>query len=104
MASYGLLIALAGFRYSAPEKTLYLEPRLEVTPTRSALRTGKLFEVFFSTATGWGTLIIKEHEVSLRLEAGWLDVDKLVITIGGKTSLVEPRIHAVKGKKAVIHI
>jgi uncharacterized protein (DUF608 family) len=98
MASYGLLIALTGFRYSAPEKTLYLQPRLEVAPKGNSL------EVFFSTATGWGTLIIKEHEVALRLEAGRLDVDKLVITIGEKTTTVEPKLHAVKGKKAVIKI
>jgi hypothetical protein len=96
MASYGLLSALSGFRYSAPEKTLYLQPRLEVAPA------GKPFEVFFSTATGWGTLIIKVHEVALRLEAGWLDVDKLVITTDEKTTTVEPSLHAVKGKKAVI--
>jgi uncharacterized protein (DUF608 family) len=92
MASYALLIALAGFRYSAPEKTLYLEPRLPVSP----------FEVFFSTAKGWGTLVIKDHEVTIHLEEGRLEVDRLVITINGKTSEVRPGLNAVKGKRAVI--
>ncbi|RPJ44763.1 MAG: hypothetical protein EHM21_09935, partial [Chloroflexi bacterium] len=96
MASYGLLIALSGFRYASPEKTLYLKPRLEAAPA------GKPFEVFFSTATGWGTLVIQEHEVMLRLEAGWLDVEKLVIIVGEKTTTVEPHLHAVNGKKAAI--
>jgi uncharacterized protein (DUF608 family) len=99
MASYGLLIALAGFRYAAPEKTLYLQPRLEAA---QAGKPGKPFEVFFSTATGWGTLTIKDHEVTLRLEEGWLDVDTLSITIGEQSFTAEPRLHAVSGKKATI--
>jgi hypothetical protein len=65
---------------------------------------GKPLEVFFSTASGWGTIIIQMDKITLRLEAGWLDVDKLVITIGEKTSKVDLKIHAVKGKKAVIHL
>jgi uncharacterized protein (DUF608 family) len=92
MASYGLLIALSGFRYSAPEKTLYLDPRLP----------GETFEVFFSTASGWGTVSVKDHEVALRLEEGRLDVDRLVITRNQETITVEPKISAAKGRKAVI--
>jgi len=91
MASYALLIAVAGFRYSAPEKTLYLEPRLELP-----------MEVFFSTASGWGTLVIAEHSVTIHLEEGQLDVDRLVITLDGKTSTVAANVSASAGKKAVI--
>jgi uncharacterized protein (DUF608 family) len=92
MASYGLLIALSGFRYSAPAKTLYLEPRMAVDP----------FKVFFSTATGWGTITIKGKEVSIHLEEGRLQVDKLVITLNGKTTTVKPKLTVEKGKKAII--
>ena len=92
MASYGLLVALSGFRYSAPEKTLYLQPRLEANPL------GKPFEVFFSTATGWGTVIIQDESVTLRLEEGYLDVDKLVLNLDGKQTILEPKIKAAKGQ------
>jgi uncharacterized protein (DUF608 family) len=91
MASYALLIALAGFRYSAPEKTLYLEPRLELP-----------MEAFFSTASGWGTLVVAEHSVTVRLEEGHLDIERLAITLGGKTTTVEAHVTASAGKKAVI--
>jgi hypothetical protein len=94
MASYGLLIALSGFRYSAPAKTLYLEPRIAIDP----------FKVFFSTATGWGTIVIKSHEVSIHLEEGHLDVERLVITREGKTTTVNPILSAVKGSKVVVGV
>jgi uncharacterized protein (DUF608 family) len=96
MASYGLLIALAGFRYAAPEKTLYLEPR------REGLREGKPFEVFFSTASAWGTLVIRDHELELHLEEGSLEIARLEITLDGKTHVLEPNLKAVKGKRNLI--
>jgi len=96
MASYGLLIALTGFRYSAPEHVLYLEPRLEVSSE------SETFEVFFSSSTGWGTLCIQGREVSICLEEGRLYVEKLKITLNGETTTVEPRLSAFKGQKAVI--
>ena len=72
MASYGLLIALSGFSYSAPEKKLSLAPRLETLP----------FTTFFSTATGWGTLTLAENTLSIRLESGQLKIDQVEITLG----------------------
>ncbi len=98
MASYGLLIAISGFRYSAPEKTLYLQPRLEAAPRGEAL------EVFFSAASGWGTLVIRPDEVTICLEAGRLEVDKLVFTLGETTTTLEPKVLALSGEKTVIKI
>ena len=98
MASYGILTALTGFFYSAAEKALTLEPRLEVN------RSSKPFEVFFSTATGWGTLVIQESDVTIKLEDGYLQVDKLIFTLNGKQTVVEAKVKAVKGKKTVIQI
>ena len=92
MASYGLLIALSGFRYSAPARTLYLEPKLAVDP----------FKVFFSTATGWGTITVQGNQVSIHLSEGLLLVDTLVITLNGKTTTLNPQLSIKKGKKAVI--
>ncbi|MDD5369798.1 MAG: GH116 family glycosyl hydrolase [Anaerolineaceae bacterium] len=92
MASYGLLIALSGFRYSIPEKALYLNPRLEIDP----------FKVFFSTATGWGALIVKGSELIIRLEEGWLEIERLEVTLHGKTVSIEPKVRAIHGEKTVI--
>jgi uncharacterized protein (DUF608 family) len=92
MASYGLLIALTGFRYSAPEKTLTLEPRLDARP----------LECFFSTASGWGTFVLKEGELLLKLEQGRLDVEKLVIRLDGQEYTAEPKVTATSRKKCKI--
>lgn len=92
MASYALLIALSGFRYSAPEKTLYLKPQLDTQP----------FEIFFSTASGWGTIVIRGREVTVKVEEGRLEIDRLVLDSAGKVSEVTPRVTVTKGKKAVI--
>ena len=96
MASYGLLIALTGFYYSAPQKTLRLEPRLEV------VNPGQPFTAFFSTASGWGTLTLRGNEIVLDLAEGHLEVDKLVLTLAGKETTLEPRLTARAGKKTVI--
>ncbi|NLG98759.1 MAG: hypothetical protein GX491_15490 [Chloroflexi bacterium] len=92
MASYALLIALSGFRYSAPEKTLYLKPQLETSP----------FEVFFSTATGWGTITIKGREVTVNIEEGKLEIKKLVLDLNGEVTTVETDVTATSSEKAVI--
>jgi uncharacterized protein (DUF608 family) len=93
MASYGLLIALSGFRYAAPEKTLYLKPQLNV----------ENFEVFFSTATGWGTIAIHGREITVKIEEGSLDIERLVFDRSGEIITLTPRVTATRAKKAVIH-
>jgi len=70
MASYALLGALSGFRYSAVEKTLWFAPRLKVRP----------FECFFSTASGFGTIALHEGGVSVRVIEGELSIKKLVFS------------------------
>ena len=92
MASYALLYALSGFRYSAPSKTLYLKPQI----------AGEPMETFFSTATGWGTVVINPGEVTVKVVEGALDINQLVITQDGRTSTVDAQVKAAKGKKAVI--
>jgi len=92
MASYALLYALSGVRYSAPEKTLYLAPRLDVRP----------FEVFFSTASGWGVLSLQDRQVVIRLSGGSLEIERLSVTLDGVTTTVERRVRAVAGKKTTL--
>lgn len=94
MASYALLIALSGFRYSAASKTLYLAPKLDTRP----------FECFFSTASGWGTFVLKEDRVVLKLQEGTLAVDQLTLNSAGKSYLVAPRVTARAGKAMVIRL
>ncbi len=71
MASYAVLLALTGFRYSAPQKYLKFAPKVNK----------ENFRTFFSTATGWGLYSQKmDHEgaeFSLKLEYGSLRLDML---------------------------
>jgi uncharacterized protein (DUF608 family) len=67
MASYGLLMAYSGFRYSAAEKTLFLSPRLPDRP----------FTCFFSTASGWGTFTLTDSQLEINLVEGQLEIDHL---------------------------
>jgi uncharacterized protein (DUF608 family) len=82
LASYALLPALSGFRYSAVTQTLWLEPRLDMDS----------FRCFFSTASGWGTINL--HDSATPNEAPVLDIDlvegtlpvkEMIVTWKGKT-------------------
>jgi uncharacterized protein (DUF608 family) len=66
MASYSLLQALTGARYDAVEKTLYLKPRIEGD-----------FRSFLSTATGLGTVGVKDGKPFLEVKAGQIEVKKI---------------------------
>lgn len=70
MASYALLGALAGFRYSAVERTLWFGPRLGVQP----------FRTFFSTASGFGTITQDARTLRVEVQEGELQIEKLVLT------------------------
>ncbi len=69
MASYALLSALSGFRYSAVEKTLWIDPKIK-KPT---------FKTFFSTAFGYGTIRLDQRSLTIELLEGSLAVEKFVI-------------------------
>jgi uncharacterized protein (DUF608 family) len=92
MASYSLLGALSGFRYSAVERTLWFGPQLSIRP----------FESFFSTAFGFGTIALDDRALSIRMIEGELRVEKLVLTVAGETGLhdwkvtVRPNAPAIK--------
>jgi uncharacterized protein (DUF608 family) len=79
MASYALLGALAGFRYSAVEQTLWFGPQLAIRP----------FKTFFSTASGCGTIQLDDHELRVQLLEGVLPLEKLVLTDGTRTRKLE---------------
>jgi hypothetical protein len=79
MASYALLGALAGFRYSAAQRTLWFGPKIAVRP----------FQTFFSTANGFGTVVLDASSVRVEVVEGELNVDKLVLTEGSQTQILD---------------
>jgi uncharacterized protein (DUF608 family) len=75
MASYALLGAVSGFRYSGVEKTLWFEPKLKLRP----------FRIFFSTACGFGTLELTEADLKVHVLEGELRIEKLVVAEPNET-------------------
>ena len=84
MASYALLGALSGFRYSAVQKTLWFAPRLKARP----------FKTFFSSATGFGTITLETHALRVEILEGELAVEKLILWDRGETRTVDWRATA----------
>ena len=78
MASYALLGAMAGFRYSAVERTLWFGPRLSTRP----------FRTFFSTASGFGTIELGDRSLRVQLLEGRLSLERKPVLTDGAQSLV----------------
>ncbi|ASW53782.1 GH116 family glycosyl-hydrolase [Plantactinospora sp. KBS50] len=66
MASWGVLVALTGADYHAPDRRLALRPRVSRAP--------------FSTGTGWGEFRLTPDGVDIHLYGGRLDLDELTVT------------------------
>ncbi len=62
MSSYGMLQGLTGVRYDAVDKTMYIDSNVGD------------FKSFISTATGFGTIEVKEGKPSLHVVHGKIDV------------------------------
>ncbi len=84
MASYSLLGALSGFRYSAVERTLWFGPQLNIQP----------FKSFFSTAFGFGIIGLDGGAVNIQMIEGQLPIEKLVVTVGAKTRSLDWKVTA----------
>jgi hypothetical protein len=63
MSSYALLQGLSGARYDAVDRVLYLEPSVKGD-----------FRSFLATATGYGTVGVKQGKPFLEVKAGTIDV------------------------------
>jgi uncharacterized protein (DUF608 family) len=70
MASYALLQALSGFRYSAADKVLRIGPKQAV----------ENFSCFFCTASGYGTIALDATRITVEMIEGNLDVHTLLVT------------------------
>ncbi|MGO9127178.1 MAG: GH116 family glycosyl hydrolase [Terriglobales bacterium] len=82
MASYALVGALAGFRYSAAQKTLWFGPHLSVRP----------FKTFFSTASGFGIISLDARSLRIEVIEGELTVEKLALTEGNQTRTLDWKV------------
>ena len=69
MASYGLIQGLTGARYDAVEKTLYLQPRIAGD-----------FRAFLATATGYGTVGVKDGKPFVDVCAGEIPYQEIAYT------------------------
>jgi hypothetical protein len=67
MASYALLQGLTGVRYDAVEKVLYISPSLRGD-----------FRSFLCTATGYGTVGLRDGEPSIEVIQGTIDVGHII--------------------------
>jgi len=94
MASYALMDSLSGFRYSAVTRTLWFGPRL----------TAKRFRAFFCTGTGWGTILLTKKSLTIRMIQGQLAVDRVRLTLDGKTREIPADLVAETGTKAVVKL
>jgi len=79
MASYALLSALAGFRYSAVQRTLWFGPQLSIRP----------FKTFFCTSSGFGTISLDGRSIRIQMLEGEMTVEKLVLADGNMTKTLE---------------
>jgi uncharacterized protein (DUF608 family) len=74
MASYALLGALSGFRYSAAHKTLWFGPQVSVRP----------FNTFFCTASGFGSIELDGRSLRVQVLEGELQLERLVLNGGAQ--------------------
>jgi hypothetical protein len=75
MASYGLLQGLSGARYDAVEQTLYLRPSIAGD-----------FRAFLSTATGYGTVGVRDGRPFVEITRGTIPCARIVYvsTVGDR--------------------
>jgi uncharacterized protein (DUF608 family) len=90
MASYALLAALSGFRYSAVQKTLWFGPKMNA----------RHFKTFFSCASGFGTITLNEQSLRVDVLEGKFAVEKIVLSAGSANKVVEWKAIARPGAPA----
>ena len=93
MASYALVGALAGFRYSAAKRTLWFGPQLTVRP----------FKTFFCTAYGYGSIRIDNGLLDIDLLEGELPLESVVLTEHGRTKVLDWKTTVRPGAPATKH-
>jgi uncharacterized protein (DUF608 family) len=92
LASYALLQACSGFRYSAVTQTLWFGPKIQQRP----------FETFFSTASGFGTIELASDRLTVKVIEGHLAVKELRLVIDDRERVVEAGGTATPAEPLVI--
>jgi hypothetical protein len=69
LASYGLMQGLTGVRYDAVDKILYIDSRI-----------GNDFRSFLATATGFGTIGLKNGKPFVDVKRGNIDIDHVIVS------------------------
>lgn len=67
MASFALLPILSGFEFHLPKKYIGFNPIVNKDD----------FNCFWSLGTGWGTFSMKKDKAELKIEEGYLDLNKM---------------------------
>jgi len=91
MASYALLAAWSGLRYSAVTGTLHLAPK---TPWRP-------FQTFFGTAFGFGTARLDAGRLTIRLVEGTLPLHEVHVRDNDKELRAMPNVTCTAGEETV---
>jgi uncharacterized protein (DUF608 family) len=94
MSSYALLGALAGFRYSAVQRTLWFGPAVPDRP----------FKTFFSTAFGFGTIVLDRRSLHIQVIEGELSLEKLVLAEGEKIRTLDWKTTVQPGSPGTMNI
>lgn len=92
MASYALMGALSGFRYSAVDKTLRIKPKIVATP----------FRAFFSTSSGYGVIQLDQKNLTIRMIEGEIWIERLLAEYRGLSVDLSPKRMAQAGKDCEI--
>lgn len=88
MASYALLQAYSGFRYSAVSGTVWFNPKVETRP----------FRCFFATATGFGVASLTGKSFTVTLTEGRLKVDRLCLGSNESEQVFEWGVTVIAGR------
>jgi non-lysosomal glucosylceramidase len=95
MASWSLILALSGYRYSAPEATLSFAPQVSERKFRS----------FFSTGSGWGTFEQRAAKAGLKmtleLSYGSLTLSRLGGTVPAGTKIRARKVSVKLGRESI---
>jgi uncharacterized protein (DUF608 family) len=92
LASYALLQAYSGFRYSAVEKTLWIAPRT----------TASSFTTFFSTATAFGTITLTDSTLRIDVVEGQLPIQRIIVGRDEAERTIDRALNATAEQAVVV--
>lgn len=95
MASWGLVLALTGVDYSAPDRRLSFAPR-------QAAFADCVFRSVFMTGTGWGEVVVDPTGASVQLLGGRLELDEVRLNHPDGTTYLANDIRLRAGESVLL--